>query len=67
MNTGSEPERFELPGRMSAYLEDAKGMRTETLIESDLPAEQELSRLLLDDLMPYTGNALRLGITGLPG
>ncbi|HQC41877.1 MAG TPA: phospholipase A [Verrucomicrobiota bacterium] len=37
MNTGSKPERFELPGRMSAYLEDAKGMRTETLMESNLP------------------------------
>ncbi|NCC60605.1 MAG: hypothetical protein EOM12_06630 [Verrucomicrobiae bacterium] len=37
MNTGSEPERFELPGQMSAYLEDSKGTRTETLMESNLP------------------------------
>lgn len=41
--------------------------KTITLIESALPADQELSRQLLDALMPYTGNALRLGITGLPG
>jgi len=41
--------------------------KTITLIESSLPADQEFSRQLLDHLMPYTGKALRLGITGLPG
>lgn len=41
--------------------------KTITLIESSLPADQELSRRILDALMPYTGKALRLGITGLPG
>lgn len=38
-----------------------------TLIESSLPADQEGSRNLLDALMPYTGRAMRLGVTGLPG
>ncbi len=41
--------------------------KTITLIESSLAADQEFSRQLLDALMPYTGKALRLGITGLPG
>jgi LAO/AO transport system kinase len=41
--------------------------KTITLVESSLPADQELSRQILDTLMPYTGKALRLGITGLPG
>ncbi|MHB8136878.1 MAG: methylmalonyl Co-A mutase-associated GTPase MeaB [Smithellaceae bacterium] len=41
--------------------------KTITLIESSLPADQELSRKILDELMPHTGKALRLGITGLPG
>jgi LAO/AO transport system kinase len=41
--------------------------KTITLVESSLPADQELSRQILDALMPYTGKALRLGITGLPG
>ncbi|MBP7765605.1 MAG: methylmalonyl Co-A mutase-associated GTPase MeaB [Deltaproteobacteria bacterium] len=41
--------------------------KTITLIESALPADQEFSRQLLDLLMPYTGKALSLGITGLPG
>src|SRR5512145_1099551 len=41
--------------------------KTITLVESSLPADQELSRQILDELMPYTGRALRVGITGLPG
>ena len=41
--------------------------KTITLIESALPSDQEFARQLLDALLPYTGGALRLGITGLPG
>jgi len=41
--------------------------KTITLVESSLAADQELSRQILNTLMPYTGKALRLGITGLPG
>ncbi|MDD3250337.1 MAG: methylmalonyl Co-A mutase-associated GTPase MeaB [Smithellaceae bacterium] len=41
--------------------------KTITLVESSLPADQALSRQILDALMPYTGKALRLGVTGLPG
>lgn len=38
-----------------------------TLIESDLPDDQALSLKLMDELLPFTGNALRIGITGAPG
>ncbi len=41
--------------------------KTITLIESALPAHQEMARSILDTLMPHTGKAIRLGITGLPG
>ncbi len=41
--------------------------KTITLIESALTSDQELARQILDALIPYTGKALRLGITGLPG
>ena len=41
--------------------------KTITLVESSLPADQELSRQILDSLMPDTGKSLRLGITGMPG
>ncbi len=41
--------------------------RTITLIESSLPAHQEKARVIVDRLLPYSGKAVRLGITGVPG
>ncbi|MBS3733194.1 MAG: methylmalonyl Co-A mutase-associated GTPase MeaB [Desulfobacterales bacterium] len=41
--------------------------KTITLIESALSGHQELVYTVLDSLLPYTGNAIRLGITGVPG
>jgi LAO/AO transport system kinase len=41
--------------------------KTLTLIESSLPKHQELITTVLDRLLPFTGNAVRLGITGVPG
>ena len=41
--------------------------RAITLIESDLPADIELSARLLDALLPSTGVSRRVGITGVPG
>ncbi len=41
--------------------------RTITLIESSLPTHQEMVRGIVEQLLPHTGNAIRLGITGVPG
>ena len=41
--------------------------RTITLVESTLPAHQEIARDVINSLLPRTGNAVRLGITGVPG
>ena len=41
--------------------------KTITLIESSLPAHQALITDVLDSLLPFTGDAVRLGITGVPG
>ena len=41
--------------------------RTITLIESSLPAHQEMARMIIDRLLPHTGQSYRLGITGVPG
>jgi LAO/AO transport system kinase len=38
-----------------------------TLIESVLPAHQQLAQQILDGLLPYGGNAIRIGISGVPG
>jgi LAO/AO transport system kinase len=41
--------------------------RAITLVESNASRHQEMSQQLLDRLMPATGKALRVGITGVPG
>ncbi|MCP4113063.1 MAG: methylmalonyl Co-A mutase-associated GTPase MeaB [Desulfobacteraceae bacterium] len=41
--------------------------KTITLIESSLPAHQELAQTIIDYLLPFTGDSVRLGITGVPG
>jgi LAO/AO transport system kinase len=41
--------------------------RTITLVESRLSTHQEIARHVINELLPYTGKAVRLGITGVPG
>ncbi len=41
--------------------------RAVTLIESNAPAHQEQAQQLLARLLPHTGKAKRVGITGIPG
>jgi LAO/AO transport system kinase len=38
-----------------------------TLIESSLAVHQRLAQTIIDLLLPYSGKAIRLGITGVPG
>jgi LAO/AO transport system kinase len=38
-----------------------------TLVESSLPEDQSLAAELMDKILPHTGNAIRIGITGVPG
>ncbi|MEJ5359857.1 MAG: methylmalonyl Co-A mutase-associated GTPase MeaB [Desulfobacterales bacterium] len=38
-----------------------------TLVESALAAHQETARAILGALLPHTGKAVRLGVTGVPG
>lgn len=41
--------------------------RAITLIESWRPQDQVIAEVLLDQLLPHTGRAQRVGITGVPG
>ena len=41
--------------------------RAITLIESKRADHQRVARQLVQDLLPFTGNAIRVGITGAPG
>lgn len=38
-----------------------------TLIESNLPAHQQIAQQIIAACLPHSGKALRLGITGVPG
>jgi LAO/AO transport system kinase len=41
--------------------------KTITLIESSLSDHRQLAQTIIDLLLPYSGKAIRLGITGVPG
>jgi LAO/AO transport system kinase len=41
--------------------------RAITLVESTLPAHQELAEQIVEQCLPFTGNSVRIGITGVPG
>lgn len=41
--------------------------RTITLVESNSHAHMELAQEVLGRLMPFTGNSMRIGISGVPG
>ena len=38
-----------------------------TLIESNLPSDQVVAQQVIEKCLPYAGNSIRLGITGVPG
>lgn len=41
--------------------------RAITLVESNAPAHQAMAQQMLEKLLPHTGSAKRVGITGIPG
>lgn len=41
--------------------------RAITLVESNAPQHEELAQAVLKELLPSTGNSIRIGITGIPG
>ncbi len=38
-----------------------------TLVESARPEHQEIAQAIIDKCLPYSGNSVRVGITGVPG
>jgi LAO/AO transport system kinase len=41
--------------------------RAITLIESTLPSDQQMAETVINQILPHTGNSIRVGITGVPG
>lgn len=38
-----------------------------TLVESSLPAHHQMAQQVIEQCLPFSGNSLRIGITGVPG
>ena len=38
-----------------------------TLVESGLPSDQAIAQKVIEQCLPYSGNSIRVGITGVPG
>jgi len=68
---------FSKPGRKLLYPDQyADGIRNGnrtilsqaiTLIESSLPMHQELAQSIISKCLPFSGNSVRIGVTGVPG
>lgn len=62
-----------MPENVDAYVQGVREgnrrvlSKTITLIESANPAHQRLGQEIIDRLLPYTGNVIRLGVSGVPG
>src|ERR1035437_9172215 len=41
--------------------------RAITLVESSLPKHYKLAQKIIERCVPYSGNSVRIGITGVPG
>ena len=41
--------------------------RAITIIESNLESDKELSKEIIQAILPHSGNSIRIGITGVPG
>ena len=65
------PKRRELT--LTEYVEGVRSGdravlgRALTLIESNRPEHQDLAQDMLRELLPHTGRAIRVGLTGVPG
>jgi LAO/AO transport system kinase len=66
---GAGRRRLSVEDHVAGVLDGDKGVlgRTITLVESSKRAHQEMAAEVLTRLMPHTGGALRVGITGVPG
>ena len=64
--TGGSPKKA-VTAEMVASGDRAALARAITLMESRRPDHREVARALLQELMPRTGHAVRVGITGVPG
>lgn len=66
---GYARERYPLDYYTNGILKGDRAILSQaiTLIESTLPGDQLLAQNIIEACIPYSGNSLRIGITGVPG
>ncbi len=67
-NTADGPVRDAADLAQAVLMGDRAALaRAITLVESAAPQHREKAQALLAQLLPHTGNSIRIGVTGLPG
>jgi LAO/AO transport system kinase len=63
------PRRIDVPEHARGVLDGSRATlaRAITLVESTRPEHRRQAQELLSELLPHSGNARRIGITGVPG
>src|SRR4051794_20716996 len=63
------PQRIDLDAYVKGVLDGSRAWiaRAITLVESTRPDHRELAQRLLTELLPHSGEARRIGISGVPG
>ncbi|MCB0428289.1 MAG: methylmalonyl Co-A mutase-associated GTPase MeaB, partial [Mangrovimonas sp.] len=41
--------------------------RAITVVESNLESDKVLAKTIIQEILPHSGNSIRIGITGVPG
>jgi LAO/AO transport system kinase len=68
-SAGGRRRQLSVEEHVQGVLDADRGIlaRTITLIESNAPAHFDRAQEVLQQLLPHTGNSIRVGITGVPG
>lgn len=66
---GKKKTRLSISQYVSGILEGDRVIlsRAITLAESSLSSDQQLAEEVISQILPYSGNSMRIGITGVPG
>jgi LAO/AO transport system kinase len=69
MSLRKSPKRLPLAAYIEGVLARDRVIlsRAITLVESKLDSDRELATAMIEELMPHTGQSIRVGITGVPG
>lgn len=62
-------KRYSVAQYVAGILEGNRSLlsRSISLVESELEADRKLANQLIEQVLPHTGKALRIGISGIPG